>query len=42
MDVNMPVMDGLTATKIIKSKIASLPSINYRYKIVIVTAFSDQ
>ena len=34
MDVNMPVMDGFTATSIIKS-------INTNIKIAIITAFSE-
>lgn len=41
MDVNMPIMDGFTATRTIKAKVNSSPELSRYYKIIIVTAFSD-
>lgn len=42
MDINMPVMDGLTATTFIKKKITEEEhKVQNYFKIVVVTAFSD-
>lgn len=41
MDVNMPIMDGLTATREIKSKVVYNSKLMNYYKIIVVTAFSD-
>ena len=37
----MPIMDGLTATKIIKGLTSDKPYLNQFFKVIIVTAFTD-